>query len=136
MHEKSISCDDNILLENFTFLPGGLLFRTNEKSNLLSPSASLFHDALGIEDQIFPNHQYHSIVTSHNSDAGVLSTLCLGQKENRLDITTPPEAIDNMVGTFPSIKAKEATDEPLLSPKIIGVRLQGHLSGWTTPKGN
>ncbi|KAG2218915.1 hypothetical protein INT45_007816 [Circinella minor] len=46
------------------------------------------------------------------------------------------QATDNIIGTFLSTEAKEATNESILPPKIIGVRLHGQLSGWTTPKGN
>ncbi|KAI7851527.1 hypothetical protein BDC45DRAFT_515982 [Circinella umbellata] len=134
VHEKPISCDDNILLENFTFFPGGLLFKTKNKSDLLS-SRVLFQDVSGTEAQIDLDHQYHSAVTKHNNNAGVLSTLCVGRQEDSLDdVTTPLQATDNIIGTFLSTEEKEATNESFLPPKIIGVRLQGHLSGWTTPK--
>ncbi|KAI9254599.1 hypothetical protein BDA99DRAFT_518807 [Phascolomyces articulosus] len=128
VHENLIPSCDNILLKNdYAFLPGGLLFKNNNNNNH-EPSSSVFKEALGMEDPIFSGHA----MTQHNHDAGVLSTLCVGG--SGLEDTTPRHSpLDDILSTFPSTKT--ATDDELsLPPKIIGVRLDGTLSGWTTPK--
>ncbi|KAI9496771.1 hypothetical protein BDB00DRAFT_807098 [Zychaea mexicana] len=99
------------MMETYAF-PGGLLITNNTSQRSM--------------DALLPASGSTHTTTSRN--AGVLSTLCVNHRDPISAATTHRQQQQQVAFT----ELNQETS--YLPPRIIGVRLQGTLSGWATPK--
>lgn len=72
---------------------------------------------------------------SHTPNAGGLGMAAIGVGGADAGTFVPPFPSAHLTNLFQSVDVMAGLPWELKAPKVIGVKLTGELSGWTSPKG-